>query len=53
MTTLAAGWENMGGRRLRRSAGTPTAEQGDTITHPLRKPLLSSDDTLGQYRKVF
>jgi hypothetical protein len=37
MTVLAAGWENMGGRILRKtSAG---ADIGDTISHPLNGPL--------------
>jgi hypothetical protein len=37
MTTLPDGWENMGGRVLKKtSAG---ADIGDTIGHPLKGPL--------------
>jgi len=50
MTVLATGWENMGGRVLRKiSAG---ADQGDTINHPLNGPLPGDADQVdGSYNR--
>lgn len=41
MTTLAAGWENMGGRTLKR------AVDNRTISHPLNGPLPAQTDPTG------
>ncbi len=44
MTVLAAGWENMGGRRLRKVA------DGDTISYPGTGPLgADADHDSGQF----